>query len=259
MGKLEGRVAIVTGAGSGIGRCAALLFAAEGAAMVVADYVAQGGRETVTKIIESGGQAIFVKADVSQSGDVQRMIQATLDAFGRLDILFNNAGIQGKHLITADTPEEAWDAIMATNLKGVFLAAKYALPVMLTQGGGVIINTASSAGLVGHPGLVAYSASKAGVIQMTKVMALEYAGMNIRVNCICPGGINTAMTDTQAADTSHPAPYRQPLAMRRMGRPEEVARAALYLACDDSSYVTGTAMVVDGGWTAGLPAYWPKK
>jgi NAD(P)-dependent dehydrogenase (short-subunit alcohol dehydrogenase family) len=261
MGKLAEKVAVITGAGSGIGRAAALLFAREGAKIVVADFAPQGGHETVKMIKETGGQATFVEVNVSKSSDVQKMIKSAVDTYGRLDILFNNAGMQGKYIITAELPEETWDTIISTNLKGVFLGSKYALPVMLNQGGGVIISTASSAGMIGLPGLQAYCASKAGVIQLTKAMALEYADKNIRINCICPGGIITPLSGIGTAPTD-PAlmpPFHQPQAMRRFGSPEEVAKVALYLASDDSSFVTGTSAVVDGGWTAGIPKTPPKK
>jgi len=257
MGKLAGKVALITGAGSGIGRATALLFAREGAKIVVSDVIPQGGDETVDMIKKDGGQAVFAEADVARWADVQRMVQVALDTFGRLDILYNNAGIMGKYIMTGDTPEETWDRIIATNLKGVFLGSKCAIPVMLRQGGGVIVNTASTAGMIGLPGLPAYCASKAAVIQLTKTMALEYADKNIRVNCICPGGITTPMAAGYDAD--NPPPFKQSQAMRRFGQPEEVAKVALYLASDDSSFVTGSSAVVDGGWTAGIPKARPKK
>jgi len=257
MGKLDGKVALITGAGSGIGRATALLFVSEGAKVVVADYVPEGGEETVKMIGEAGGDAIFVEVDVSKTADVQRMIKATVDTYGRVDILYNNAGVMGKYIFTADTAEQDWDRIINTNLKGVFLGSKYVIPVMLNQGGGVIINTASTAGLIGLPGLLAYGASKAGVIQLTKTIALEYADQNIRVNCICPGGILTPMSAPPPAGDPEP-PFRQPLAMGRLAEPEEIAKAALYLACDDSAYVTGIALTVDGGWTTGIPKARPR-
>ena len=261
MGKLADKVALITGAGSGIGRAAALLFAKEGAKIVVADFVPQGGHETVKMIKEAGGQAIFVEVNVTKSSDVQRMVKSAVDAYGRLDILFNNAGMQGKYIMTADLPEETWDNIIATNLKGVFLGCKYAIPVMLNQGSGVIINTASTAGMLGLPGSQAYCASKAGVIQLTKSAALEYADKNIRINCICPGGITTPLSGIGKAltDAASIPPFHQPQAMRRFGSPEEVAKVALYLASDDSSFVTGTLSVVDGGWSAGVPKMPAKK
>jgi NAD(P)-dependent dehydrogenase (short-subunit alcohol dehydrogenase family) len=258
MGKLEGKVALITGAGSGIGRATALLFVKEGAKVAVADYVPAGGRETVRMIKKAKGEAIFIDADVSKTADVERMIKTTLGKYGRIDILYNNAGVMGAYAFTADTPDKKWDNILNTNLKGVFLGSKYVIPVMLNQGGGVIINTASTAGMIGLPGLPAYCASKAGVIQLTKTMALEYADQNIRVNCICPGGILTAMAQPPGPGEP-PPPFRQSQPMRRFGQPEEIARAALYLACDDSSYVTGAALVVDGGWATGLAKARPKK
>jgi len=258
MGKLDGKVALITGAASGIGRATALLFAKEGAKVAVADYVPAGGQETVRMIEEAGGEAIFIEADVSKAADVERMVKKTVNKYGRIDILYNNAGIMGRYIFTADTPEKEWDNIISINLKGVFLGSKYAIPVMLNQGEGVIINTASTAGMMGLPGLPAYCASKAGVIQLTKTMALEYADQNIRVNCICPGGILTPMSQPPDQAEALP-PFRQSQPMRRMGQPEEVARAALYLASDDSSFVTGAALVVDGGWTTGMPKYRPKK
>ncbi len=263
MGKLDGKVALITGAGSGIGRASALLFAREGARVVVADFAPQGGHETVQIIKEAGGQAVFVEVNVSRSPDVQRMVQSALDAYGRLDIVFNNAGIQGKFIMTADLGEDAWNSIIATNLTGAFLGSKYAIQAMLKQGGGVIINTASTAGLIGLPGMPAYSASKAGIIQLTKVMALEYADKNIRVNCICPGGIVTPLSQITADPaTLRPEdfpPYRHVKAIRRFGDPEEVAKTALYLASDDSSFVTGTVSVVDGGMSAGIAKTPPAK
>lgn len=252
MGKLDGKVALITGAGSGIGRATALLFVKEGAKVVVVDYVPEGGEETVRMVREAGGEAIFIEADVSKAADVERMIKTTVDKYGRIDILYNNAGIMGAYTFTADTPEKNWDTILNINLKGVFLGSKYVIPVMLNQGGGVIINTASTAGMIGLPGLPAYCASKAGVVQLTKTIALEYADQNIRVNCICPGGILTPMTQLPDPAEAQP-PFRQSQPMRRFGGPEEVAQAALYLASDDSSYVTGIALVVDGGWATGIP------
>ncbi len=257
MDRLKGRAAIITGAGSGIGRAAALLFAEEGAKVVVVDHAADTGQDAVTQIRQAGGQAVFVLADVSKAIDAQEMIHSTLGAFGRLDILFNNAGLSGKSTMTADMTEEAWDRVLATNLKGVFLGSKYAIEVMLRQGGGIIINTASVAGMVGEPGFAAYGASKAGVIHLTKVMALEYADRNIRINCICPGAIMTPIT-AAALDRDNPPLFRQPQAMGRIGQPGEVAKVALFLASDDSSFVTGAAAVVDGGWTAGVPKMSPK-
>ena len=249
MSKLDGKVALITGAGSGMGRATGLLFVREGARVSVADYVPAGGQKTVGMIREAGGEAIFIEADVSKAADAERMVKKTVDAFGRIDILYNNAGIWGRMAFTAETTEEEWDLIMNINLKGVFLGSKYAIPVMLEQGGGVIINTASTAALVGSPGLPAYSASKAGVVLLTKAMALEYGKRNIRVNCICPGAIHTPMLEASPIpiDTAG-----QTLPLGRIGQPDDIAQAALYLASDDSSFVTGQALVVDGGLTAGI-------
>ena len=249
MGKLDGKVALITGAASGIGRASALLFAKEGAKVAIADYAPEGGRETAEMIKEAGGDATFIEADVSKAADVERMVKETVDTYGRIDILFNNAAIMGTFGSTEKTTEEKWDLIMSTNLKGVFLGSKYAIPVMLNQGGGTIINTASTSGTDALPYLPVYSASKGGVIALTKSMAMELGGKNIRVNCICPGGIQTNLAASSGVTGEHNPLPGQPL--RRAGQPEDVAHAALYLASDDSSYVVGTALVIDGGWTSG--------
>jgi len=248
MGKLDGKVALITGAASGIGRASALLFAKEGAKVAVIDYAPEGGRETAEMIKEAGGEATFIEADVSKAADAERMVKATVDTYGRIDILFNNAGIMGTFGSTEKTTEEKWDLIMNINLKGIFLGSKYAIPVMLNQGGGVIINTGSFVGIDALTRLAAYTASKAGVIGLSKAMAMEYGGRKIRVNCICPGGIHTPMT-APAGSGEPPILPGQPI--RRQGQPEDVAHAALYLASDDSSYVTGAILTVDGGYTSG--------
>jgi NAD(P)-dependent dehydrogenase (short-subunit alcohol dehydrogenase family) len=177
------------------------------------------------------------------------MVKKTVDTYGRIDILYNNAGISGKYAFTAETTEDEWDLILNINLKSVFLGSKYAIPVMLEQGGGVIVNTASTAALSGSPSLSAYSASKAGVVQLTKTMAMEYGKGNIRVNCICPGAVHTPMLEASPI----PLTAGQALPIGRIGQPDDIARAALYLASDDSSFITGQALVVDGGFTAGIP------
>lgn len=249
--RLKDRVAIITGAGSGIGRATAFLFAQEGAKVVVADYVAEGGEETVRLIKEAGGEATFVKVDVSKAADTQRMVNTAIDRYGKLDILCNNADIEGPWAPTEDLSEEDWDRVLSVNLKGVFLGSRYAIPEMLKQDGGVIINTASIAGLIAITNMPAYCASKGGVVLLTKAMALEYAAKNIRINCICPGAIRTPMFSRLTLDqvetekafcNGHP--------IGRCGTPEEIAHAALYLGSDESSFITGTALVVDGGWTA---------
>ncbi|MCX6000354.1 MAG: glucose 1-dehydrogenase [Chloroflexi bacterium] len=244
MGKLDGKVALVTGAGSGIGRATALLFAKEGAKVGVDDSVPAGGRETVAMIKKAGGEAIFIQADVSKATDVERMVKAVVDKYGRIDVLFNNAGTITQALV-ADLSVEDWDRVINTNLRSVFLASKYAIPKMLQQGGGVIISNSSANGLGAHTTIAPYCASKAGVILLTKTIAAEYGKQNIRANCICPGMIDTAMTGPSLSVLD-----MDWVAQGRAGWPEEVAKAVLFLASDDSSYVNGTALVVDGGWTA---------
>ena len=253
MGKLDGKVALITGAGSGMGRTTALLFAKEGAKVAVADYAPIGGQETAGMIKESGGEAVFIEANVTKAADVERMVGMTVETYGRIDILHNNAGIPGRKMApTAETTEKEWDLVINVNLKGVFLGSKYAIPVMLDKGGGVIINTASVAGILASPNISAYCASKAGVILLTKAMALEYGKRNIRVNCICPSFVQTPFSEPLIpVDPEARQAFMRTQPMGRVGQPEEIARAALYLASDDSTFVTGVALVVDGGWTAG--------
>jgi NAD(P)-dependent dehydrogenase (short-subunit alcohol dehydrogenase family) len=251
MGKIDGKVAIITGAASGIGKATALLFAQEGANVVVADFMDELGEETVKVINESGGKAVFVHTDVSKAEDVKNMIKTAVDTYGRLDIIFNNAGIEGASIDTANYPENVFDKVIAVNLKGVWLGIKYALPELLKNGGGSIINTTSVAGLVAFAGLSAYNATKGGIIQLTKTAAIEYAKQNIRVNCIAPGVIETAMVDrVLKAQPEAKAAFIQIEPVGRFGKPEEVAKAALFLASDDSSFITGTVLIVDGGLTA---------
>lgn len=252
--KLDGKAAIITGAGSGIGQAAAILFAREGARVTVADVSVSRGQDTVAQIEMNGQNAIFAHVDVTQASQVQRMVQATIDAFGRLDILFNNAGTNLAATIT-ETGEEDWDRVMAVNVKGVFLGCKYAIPAMIQTGGGVIINTSSAAGIVGLRGLAAYTASKGAVLQLTRNIALDYAQYKIRANILCPGVTESPMT-LEVIET-HPDPEAMRLRMERgrpmgrMAKPEEIARAALFLASEDSSFMTGAPLIVDGGYTAG--------
>jgi NAD(P)-dependent dehydrogenase (short-subunit alcohol dehydrogenase family) len=249
MDRLKDKVALITGGGSGIGRATSLLFAREGAKVVVADYATEGGEETVRLITAAGGTAMFVQADVSRSADVQRMIATTVQAYGRIDILFNNAGIEGPSAKIVNYPEEEWERVLAIDLTAVYLGMKYAIPEMLKQGGGVIISTASVAGMVGFPGSGAYGAAKAGVIQLTRTVALEYASKNIRVNCICPGVIRTPMAQRVMGDRPEEAVVRmEPIG--RLGTPEDIAHAALFLASDESSFATGAPFIIDGGYVA---------
>lgn len=250
MGKLNGKVALVTGAGSGIGRATALLFAREGAKVMVADCVVPGGRETVRMIKKAKGVAGFVKVDVSKAAQVEKMVKATVDRYGRIDILHNNAGVQGPFAPVANLAEKDWDRVINVNLKGVYLGSKYAIPIMVKQGGGVIINTTSAAGLVGIPTVGAYCASKGGVIQLTRAMALELLAQNIRVNCICPGGVLTPMMELwMPPDAAGREAFLKGSPGGRPIQPEEIARAALFLASDDSSSCIGSVLVVDRGWT----------
>ncbi|MBI4286586.1 MAG: SDR family oxidoreductase [Chloroflexi bacterium] len=246
--KLAEKVAIITGGGGGIGRATGLLFAQEGARVVIADLARASGEETVRQIEANGGVAMFVETDVTRPGDVAKMVSEAIEAYGRLDILFNNAGILGETASVGDATEENWDRVLAINLRSVFLCSKYAVREMLKSGGGAIINTSSATGLRGLPGNTAYNTSKAAVIAFTRNMALEYAANNIRVNCICPGHVATPMTNAQPE--AFVKWFMRQTPMGRQGRPEEIARAALYLASDDSSYVTGTALVIDGGWVS---------
>jgi NAD(P)-dependent dehydrogenase (short-subunit alcohol dehydrogenase family) len=254
MGDLAGKRALITGGASGIGRATALLFAREGAAVSMVDLDEVGGQAVVQATADEGGQAIFVRCDVSQAADCQRAVQQTVDRLGGLDILFNNAGIIRRATVI-DTTEEEWDRVMAVNVKSIFLLSKYAIPVMAQAGGGVIINTASGWGLVGGRKAAAYCASKGAVVLLTKAMALDHGEQNIRVNCICPGDTDTPMLRNEARQLGEPderflaEAAQRPL--RRIGKPEDIAQAALYLASDVSSFVTGTALVVDGGGLAG--------
>jgi NAD(P)-dependent dehydrogenase (short-subunit alcohol dehydrogenase family) len=246
---LKGKVAIITGAGSGIGKVTALLFAKEGAKVVVADWSEDGGKETVKKIESQGGKAIFIKTDVSKVEDVEKMKNTTLEKFGRIDILINNAGIYREYNLH-DMSEEDWDKIISVNLKSVFLCSKAVIPEMLKQGKGKIVSTASIAGLVGFAQSGAYCASKGGIIALTREMALEYAPKKINVNCVAPGVIKTAMTKDMLADPATKQFLESSTPYPRLGEPEDIANAFLYLASDKSDFVNGQVLVVDGGWVA---------
>lgn len=251
--RLGGKVAVVTGAGSGIGRATAQRFAQEGASVVVADWNPAGGRETVDLIRSAGGKAVFVETDVSQADQAGRMVETALTSYGRLDILFNNAAIQVFGTIP-DTSETDWHKVLDVNLKGVYLGCKYAIPPMIEQGGGSIINMSSILGLVGDPAMPAYGATKGGILAMTKAMAQAHGRQNIRVNSICPGDVETPLVMEYFDQQPDPAAARQAVAneyaLGRIARPDEIASVALFLASDESSFITGTYIVVDGGLTS---------
>jgi NAD(P)-dependent dehydrogenase (short-subunit alcohol dehydrogenase family) len=244
MGLVAGKVALVTGAAAGIGRASALAFAREGARVAVVDDDTEGGEKTVAMIEETGASAVFVECDVSDAADVEAAIDKTVSAFGRLDCAHNNAGVEGPMALTAEYEEDEWDRLIDVNLKGTWLCMKHEIPRMLFRGGGAIVNTASFAGVVGVEGLPSYSASKFGVNGITKVTALEYASMGIRVNSVCPGPIQTAMIDRLLE--TNPTAVAELLA----SAPEEIAEAAVWLCSDRASFVNGHAMVVDGAFTA---------
>ncbi len=252
MARLDGKVAVVTGAGSGIGREAATLFAAEGARVVVADVAGDRAAAAVAAIESAGGTAIAVTVDVSDQDQVAAMVAAAVDTFGGLHVAFNNAGIfpedDGGVL---DTPPETWARVMEVNLKGVWLGCRAEVPAMLASGGGSIVNVASFVALVGAAtAQIAYTASKGGVLAMTRELAVEYARKGIRANSICPGPIETPLLAELLADPERRQRRLVHIPIGRFGRPEEIARAALFLASDDASFVTGSALVVDGGITA---------
>jgi NAD(P)-dependent dehydrogenase (short-subunit alcohol dehydrogenase family) len=250
-GILQGKVVLVTGGGSGIGRATSILLAKQGAKVMIADYVPEGAERTVKMIKEAGGEANCIAADVSVTRQVEMMVDKTVETYGRLDCAFNNAGIEGKMVDTADYPEDVFDRIIAINLKGVWLCMKYEIPQMLKNGGGAIVNTASAAGLVGVAQLSAYNASKHGVVGLTKTAALEFAQKNIRVNCVCPGLINTPMVARMV--DSRGMNEQELLAAEpvgRMGRPEEIGEGVVWLLSDAASFVTGHSMSIDGGFVA---------
>lgn len=248
--KLANKVALITGAGSGMGRIAALLFASEGAAIAAVDVNEASARETAKAIEAQGGRAIAIRADVSSGADAAAMVAATAAKFGAPDVVYNNAGIEGKSDTLANLAEEDFDRVIAINLRGVWLGMKHALPHMIKKGGGSIINTASIAGLVGLRNSGPYCAAKAGVIALTRVAALEYGRYNIRVNAICPGAIDTPMISrVQGGGAMSEHAVRRISTLGRIGKPEEIARMALFLASDDASFATGAPFIVDGGWT----------
>lgn len=248
---LKDKVVLVTGGSSGIGRATALACAREGAKVAVADIVIAGGEETAQLIKDAGGEAIFIKADMTKAADLEAMVDTIVETYGRLDCAHNNAGIEGALGKTSNYDEAEWDKVIAINLTGVWLCMKYEIPQMLKNGGGSIVNTASAAGLLGVPNMPAYAASKHAVVGLTKTAALEYAKAGIRVNCVCPGIIQTPMVSRLTGE--RPGMFEkiataEPIG--RIGKPEEIAESVVWLCSDLASFVTGHAMSVDGGIVA---------
>lgn len=248
---LDGKIALITGVSSGLGQASALMFARYGAKLVLGGVHEQGGEETALRIREGGGQAIYVRADVTRSGDVEALVGRAVEHYGRLDCAVNNAGTEGPVGATVDCTEEEWDRVMAVNLKGVFLCMKYEIPRMVERGGGAIVNMSSVAGLIGMAGLSAYVASKHGVIGITKSAAIEYGKRGVRINAICPCTVRTPMMDrllrTKLVTEQGVA---DALPLGRLGAPDEVAEAAAWLCSDRASFTTGHALAVDGGYVA---------
>jgi len=250
-GRLENKVALVTGAGSGIGKASALAFAKEGAKVGVVDISVEAGEETANTIIEAGGTATFIRADVSKAVEVEEMVNKIVQIYGRLDCAYNNAGVAVSPRLTPDTAEEDWDRVMNVNLKGVWLCMKFEIPHMLKQGKGAIVNASSMVGLIGLPKRSAYAASKHGVIGLTKVAALEYADASIRVNAICPAVVRTPLVENIiSSDPEAEAQLLSMIPMKRLATLEEIAEVVIWLCSDASSFVTGHAMLVDGGVVA---------
>ncbi len=250
--RLRGKVALITGAASGMGRTAAKLFAAEGAKVAIADVAARAGEETAQEIRTAGGEAAFVRADVSRAAEVEAMVRFAVEKFGGLHVLYNNAGIfHAEDGGPVETAEETWDRVIDINLKGVWLGCKFGIPALLRSGGGSIVNVASFVALVGAATpQIAYTASKGGVLAMTREIAVEYARKGIRANALCPGPIETPMLAALLSDPQRRARRLVHIPIGRFGQAEEIARAALWLASDESSLMTGAALVVDGGITA---------
>ncbi len=251
--RLDQRVAVITGAGSGIGQAMALLFAREGARILAADVNGSAAEETAAKVVAEGGTCQAMVVDVTEPDQVRGMIERAHEHYGRIDILCNNAGI-GSTTDVIDCEPDEWDRVMTVNVKSVYLGCKYVLPRMIAQGGGVIVNTASVAGMVGIVKRASYSASKGAVIALTRQVAMDFVEQGIRVNCLCPGTVDSPWVGRLLDMAADPVAARQTLVARqpmgRLGTPEEVAAAALYLASDDAAFITGTGLVIDGGLTA---------
>ena len=251
MTDMQNKVAIVTGAASGIGKAAAEAFAAAGAKVVVADVQTQAGEQVASALRDRGNEAVFVRTDVSSEADVAAMVATAINQFGGLDYAFNNAGIEGEQAPTAECEESNWDSVITINLKGVWLCMKHEIPQMVDRGGGAIVNCASIAGLIGFPGVPAYVASKHGIVGLTKTAALEYAPAGIRVNAVCPGVIRTPMIERfTGGDAEAAAQLAAGEPIGRLGEPREIADAAVWLCSDAASFITGDAIPVDGGWVA---------
>ncbi len=248
-GLVEGKIALVTGAGSGIGRASALKFAKEGAKVVIADINTEGGEETLKMVKDAGGEGIFVKTDVSNKEDVEAMVSKAVETYGRLDCAYNNAGIGATGGLLADAPEENWDRTMSINLKGVWYCMRAEIRQMLEQGGGAIVNTASAGGLRASMFVADYTTSKHGVVGLTRSGAVDYATRGIRVNCVCPGIVNTALSAPLQADPNMAAIFASMQPPNRFAEPEEIANAAVWLCSDEASFVNGHALAVDGGMT----------
>ena len=257
--RFEGKVAVITGGGGGIGRATAVRLAGEGASIAAVDVSKPGLAETVAAVERAGGQAIALEADVTRDADVERYVRTAREQLGRVDAFFNNAGILGETKPITDYSEAAFDRVIAINLKGVWLGLKHVGAAMKAQGGGAIVNTASISGLFADYAIAAYNAAKAGVINLTRVTAIEYAGRGIRVNCVCPGAIDTPLLRPSLGIPRFAEATVGMIPMRRLGRPEEIANVVLFLASNLASYVTGAAFVADGGLTVqtGMPSRIP--